>query len=95
MSSLDTVGSLLAAIATLLAQGLRILSLVDKSHWGPDEHEQVQALAAALDEAKKDFQELAPLVNGQIYYETDRKCMFNNALQHNHHLEAFAEESLC
>jgi hypothetical protein len=95
MSSLDTVGSLLAAIATLLAQGLRILSLADKSHWGPDEHEQVQALAAALDEAKKDFQELAPLVNGQIYYETDRKRMFGNALQHNHHLEASAEESMC
>ncbi|KAL9572787.1 hypothetical protein ACKAV7_002472 [Fusarium commune] len=73
MSSLDSVGSLLAAIATLLSQGLRILSLADKSHWGPDEHEQVHALASALDEAKKDFQELAPLVNGQIYYETDRK----------------------
>jgi hypothetical protein len=74
MSSLESVGSLLAAIATLIAQGLRILSLADKNHWGPDEHEQVHALAAALDEAKKDFQELAPLVNGQIYYETDRKC---------------------
>ncbi|EKJ72630.1 hypothetical protein NXS19_008825 [Fusarium pseudograminearum] len=73
MSSLDTVGSLLAAIANLLAQGLRILSLADKSHWGPDEYEQVHALASALDEAKKDFQELAPLVNGQVYYETDRK----------------------
>ncbi|KAG4256202.1 hypothetical protein FPRO04_03234 [Fusarium proliferatum] len=73
MTSSDSVGSLLAAIATLLSQGLRILSLADKSHWGPDEHEQVHAFASALDEAKKDFQELAPLVNGQIYYETDRK----------------------
>ncbi|KAM0297948.1 hypothetical protein ACHAPM_009229 [Fusarium culmorum] len=76
MSSLDTVGSLLAAIANFLAQGLRILSLADKSHWGPDEYEQVHALASALDEAKKDFQELAPLVNGHIYYETDRKRAF-------------------
>ncbi|KAF4957743.1 hypothetical protein FSARC_11204 [Fusarium sarcochroum] len=73
MSSLDSVGSLLAAIANLIAQGLRILSLADKSHWGPDEHEQVHALATVLDGAKKDFQELAPLVNGQIYYEGDRK----------------------
>ncbi|KAF5001541.1 hypothetical protein FDECE_10920 [Fusarium decemcellulare] len=73
MSSLDSVGSLLAAIANLVADGLRILTLADKSHWGPDEHEQVRALAAVLDDAKKDFQELSPLVNGQIYYETDRK----------------------
>ncbi|KAG9501227.1 hypothetical protein J7337_006911 [Fusarium musae] len=80
MSSSDSVGSLLAAIATLLSQGLRILSLADKSHWGPDEHEQVHAFASALDEAKKDFQELAPLVNGQIYYETDRKQ--HNVEQH-------------
>ncbi|KAF4984234.1 hypothetical protein FZEAL_522 [Fusarium zealandicum] len=73
MSSLDSVGSLLAAIANIIAQGLRILSLADKSQWGPDEHEQVRALATVLDEAKKDFQDLSPLVNGQIYYETDRK----------------------
>ncbi|KAI1039850.1 hypothetical protein LB505_007112 [Fusarium chuoi] len=77
MSSSDSVGSLLAAIATLLSQGLRMLSLADKSHWGPDEHEQVHAFASALDEAKKDFQELAPLVNGQIYYETDRKRTYS------------------
>ncbi|KAJ4233225.1 hypothetical protein FSOLCH5_010081 [Fusarium solani] len=73
MSSLDSVGSLLAAIAKLVAEGLRILSLADKTLWGPDEHEQVRALAKVLDEAKKDFQELSPLVNGQIYYESDRK----------------------
>ena len=41
-------------------------------HWGPDEHEQVRALQLALDEAKRDFQELSPLVNGQGYYERDR-----------------------
>lgn len=76
MSSLDSVGSLLAAIAKLVAEGLRILSLADKTLWGPDEHEQVRALAKVLDEAKKDFQDLSPLVNGQIYYESDRKCRF-------------------
>jgi hypothetical protein len=75
MSSSDSVGKLLADIATLVAEGLRILSLADKRHWGPDEHEQVRALAQLLDEAKKDFQDLSPLVNGQIYYENDRKRM--------------------
>ncbi|UNI18642.1 hypothetical protein JDV02_004897 [Purpureocillium takamizusanense] len=69
----DSVGTLLADIANLLSDGLRILSLADKRHWGPDEHEQVRALEQALDEAKKDFQELAPLVNGQFNYERDRK----------------------
>lgn len=73
MSSFDSVGTLLAAIAHLIAEGLRILSLADKRQWGPDEQEQVRALEQALDEAKKDFQELSPLVNGQIYYENDRK----------------------
>ncbi|KAM5345017.1 hypothetical protein ACJ41O_010879 [Fusarium nematophilum] len=73
MSSLNSVGSLLAAIANLVDEGLRILRLADKRQWGPDEHEQVRAFAAVLDDAKKDFQELSPLVNGQIYYENDRK----------------------
>lgn len=73
MSSFDSVGTLLAAIANLIAEGLRILSLADKRQWGPDEHEQVRALTQVLDEAKRDFQDLAPLVNGQIYYENDRK----------------------
>lgn len=73
MSSSDSVGKLLADIATLIAEGLRILSLADKRQWGPDEYEQVRALAQLLDEAKKDFQDLSPLVNGQIYYENDRK----------------------
>ncbi|KAH7152075.1 hypothetical protein B0J13DRAFT_254924 [Dactylonectria estremocensis] len=73
MSSFDSVGSLLAAIATLIAEGLRILSLTDKRQWGPDEQEQERALALVLDDAKKDFQYLATLVNGQDYYENDRK----------------------
>lgn len=73
MSSFDSVGTLLAAIANLIAEGLRILSLADKRQWGPDEHEQVRALTVVLDEAKQDFQDLSPLVNGQIYYENDRK----------------------
>jgi len=73
MVGFDSVGTLLADIANLLSDGLRILSLADKRHWGPDEHEQLRALEQALDEAKKDFQELAPLVNGQSYYQRDRK----------------------
>jgi hypothetical protein len=68
----DSVGSLLAEIANFLVDGVRILSLSDKRHWGPDEHEQLRALEDALDEAKKDFQGLAPLVNGQSHYENDR-----------------------
>ncbi|SPO00709.1 uncharacterized protein DNG_03457 [Cephalotrichum gorgonifer] len=71
--SLDTVGTLLAAIANLLHEGLWLLARADKSFWGPDEHEQVRALEEALDDAKKDFQELPPHVNGQVYYENDRK----------------------
>lgn len=71
-SASDSVGSLLAAIANLIADGQRILSFSDKRQWGPDEQEQVHALEDALDEARKDFQELSPLVNGQLQYETDR-----------------------
>ncbi len=71
--SVDTVGSLLANIATSLQDGLRILMFADKRGWGPDEFEQVRALEEALDEAKKDFQDMAPLVNGQLYYEKDRR----------------------
>lgn len=73
MSSTDTVGSLLASIATSLNDGLRILMFADKRQWGPDEFEQVRALEQALDEAKRDFQQLSPLVNGQFYYENDRR----------------------
>ncbi|KAF9881131.1 hypothetical protein CkaCkLH20_01281 [Colletotrichum karsti] len=72
MSS-PTVGSLLAAIATLISDGLRILKFADKHHWGPDEHEQLRLLEDTLDDAKKDFQELSVLVNGQRYYMNDRK----------------------
>ncbi len=69
----DTVGSLLASIANSIQDALRILMFADKRGWGPDEFEQVRALDEALDEAKKDFQEMAPLVNGQFYYENDRR----------------------
>lgn len=71
--SADTVGSLLADIANSLSDSLRVFSLADKTQWGPDEHEQRQRLAEALDEAKKDFQELSPLVHGQRYYMNDRR----------------------
>ncbi|KID92000.1 hypothetical protein MGU_00911 [Metarhizium guizhouense ARSEF 977] len=73
MSGFDSVGTLLADIANLLLEGLRIFSLADKRHWRQDEYEQVKALEEALNEAKKDFQELCPLVNGQSQYEHDRK----------------------
>ncbi|KAH8888852.1 hypothetical protein GQ53DRAFT_234925 [Thozetella sp. PMI_491] len=69
----DTVGSLLAGIATSLSEALRAFMFADKRQWGPDEFEQIRALEEALDDAKKDFQEMGPLVNGQIYYENDRR----------------------
>ncbi|KAJ9131112.1 Mediator complex subunit 3 fungal domain-containing protein [Pleurostoma richardsiae] len=68
----DTVGSLLADVANALSDSLRILMFADKREWGPDEFEQIRALEDALDDAKKDFQELGPLVGGQFYYENDR-----------------------
>ena len=68
----DSVGTLLAEIANLLLDGLKLLRLADKRHWGPDEHEQHRALDVALNEAKKDYQELPPLLNGQAQYEHDR-----------------------
>jgi hypothetical protein len=71
-SETQTVGTLLAAIATCMTEALRILMFADKRHWGPDEFEQTRVLEEALDEAKKDFQEMAPLVHGQFYYENDR-----------------------
>ena len=73
----DSVGSLLAAVANLTADGLRILRFSDKRQWGPDEHEQVRALEELLDEARKDFQELSPLLNGQLNYENDRTREFS------------------
>jgi hypothetical protein len=74
MSGFDSVGTLLADIANLLVEGLRIFTLADKRHWRQDEYEQVRALEEALNEAKRDFQDLCPLVNGQAQYEHDRKC---------------------
>jgi hypothetical protein len=73
MSGGESVGSLLADIANLIADGLRILRLSTKSHWGPDEYEQLRTLERLLDEARKDFQELSPLVNGVSNYELDRR----------------------
>ncbi|KAK4143792.1 uncharacterized protein C8A04DRAFT_12040 [Dichotomopilus funicola] len=69
---IQTVGTLLAAIANCLTDALRIFTFADKQQWGPDEFEQVRALEATLNEAKKDFQEMAPLVHGSFYYENDR-----------------------
>lgn len=69
-----TVGTLLADIANSISDSLRILNLSDKRHWGEEEHDQVRALEDVLDEARKDFQEMSPLVNGQFQYENDRKC---------------------
>lgn len=74
MTSFDSVGTLLADIAKCISDGLRLLSFADKTAWGQDEHEQVHALEAVLDEAKRDFQTLSPLVNGQAQYEADRNC---------------------
>ncbi|KAH8177363.1 hypothetical protein LIA77_02445 [Sarocladium implicatum] len=73
MSAADSVGSLLADIANQIADARRILTVSDKRHWGPDEYEHFRALDRALDEARKDFQELSPLVNGQTNYELDRR----------------------
>lgn len=69
----DTVGSLLAHIATALQDALRILMFADKRGWGRGEFEQVRALEDTLAEARRDFQAMAPLVNGQFYYENDRR----------------------
>lgn len=72
----QTVGTLLAAIANCLTDALRIFTFADKQQWGPDEFEQVRALQTTLDEAKKDFQEMAPLVHGSLYYQNDRTRAF-------------------
>ncbi|KFA77811.1 hypothetical protein S40288_00480 [Stachybotrys chartarum IBT 40288] len=89
MSRPDTVGTLLADIANLVSEGLRIFSFADKRQWGPDEHEQTRALQEVLEEAKKDFQELSPLLNGQFQYEHDRNhdsVEELRALRHQFHL---------
>lgn len=80
MGGFETVGILLADIANTLLEGQRLLGLADKRHWDQDEHELLRALENALDEAKKDFQELSLLVKGQSQYEHDRSCMSNRCL---------------
>lgn len=74
-STPESVGSLLAKIANSINDALRLLMFADKAHWGPDEFEQVRALEHTLDEAKKDFQEMGPLLKGSVYYENDRRRM--------------------
>lgn len=74
---LDSVGSLLADIANLLVEAIRILGDAEKTHWGQDEHELLAALERTLDDAKRDFQELSPLVKGQSHYENDRSCAYS------------------
>lgn len=75
----ESVGSLLADIANAINNTLRILMFADKTHWASDEFEQVRAVEDALDEAKRDFQELGPLVKGSFYYENDRRRMCHRA----------------
>ena len=75
-STAESVGSLLAVIANSINDALRLLMFADKAHWGPDEFEQVRALEHTLDEAKKDFQEMGPLLKGSVYYENDRRSMY-------------------
>lgn len=70
----DSVGSLLADIANLVVDGLRILGLADKRHWGQDEYELLRAMERVLNDAKKDFQELSPMLKSQSHYEHDRSC---------------------
>lgn len=72
----ESVGSLLADIANAINDTLRILMFADKTHWASDEFEQVRAVEDALDEAKRDFQELGPIVKGSFYYENDRRRTF-------------------
>ncbi|KAJ4148328.1 hypothetical protein LMH87_002804 [Akanthomyces muscarius] len=68
----DSVGSLLADIANLVVDGLRILGLADKRHWGADEYELQRAMERVLNDAKTDFQELSPMLKSQSHYEHDR-----------------------
>ncbi|KAK3997474.1 hypothetical protein QBC44DRAFT_67823 [Cladorrhinum sp. PSN332] len=96
----ETVGTLLAAIANALNDALRILMFADKRQWGPDEFEQTRALEDAVEEAKKDFQEMAPLVHGQFYYENDRtaeslvelRALLENVKEHHEGLKNWARQ---
>lgn len=71
----DTVGSLLAVIASSIQDALRILMFADKRAWGSPEFEQLRLLEETLDEAKRDFQELPAFINGRFYYENDQQGM--------------------
>ncbi|KAI1169202.1 hypothetical protein F5B18DRAFT_594426 [Nemania serpens] len=70
----DTVGSLLAVIASSIQDALRILMFADKRAWGSPEFEQLRLLEETLDEAKRDFQELPAFINGRFYYENDQQA---------------------
>ncbi|KAI1117265.1 hypothetical protein F5Y14DRAFT_376790 [Nemania sp. NC0429] len=70
----DTVGSLLADVANLIQDALRILMFADKRAWESPEFEQLRLLEETLDEAKRDFQELPVFVNGRFYYESDQQA---------------------
>ncbi|KAI0408057.1 hypothetical protein F4802DRAFT_594502 [Xylaria palmicola] len=70
----DTVGSLLAIIATSTQNALRCLMFADKRAWASPEFQQLRLLEETLDEAKRDFQELPVFTIGRSYYENDRKA---------------------
>lgn len=70
----ETVGTLLTFIAGSLSSALRTLSLADKTHWGPDEYEQVGALEEASASLRRDLAEMAALVGGGLYYENDTRA---------------------
>ena len=86
------MGTLLANVAGSVTDGLSLMRFADKRQWGPDEFEQVRALERALDSAKRDFQELSALLNGQTYYTGDTTSEFS--LGHLGLTEAQAEEGL-
>lgn len=69
----DTVGTLLARIAQSLQSALRLFALGDNAHWSPDEHAQVLALRQVLGQAGRDFETLAGLVGGGMYFEGDAR----------------------
>ncbi|EGS20985.1 uncharacterized protein CTHT_0028240 [Thermochaetoides thermophila DSM 1495] len=71
----QTVGTLLASIATCMTDALDALSQVTvaaDSQQLAERNEHLREMELALDEAKQDFQELAPLVHGRGWYENDR-----------------------
>ena len=71
----QTVGTLLASIATCMTDALDALSQVTTTaapRQLAERNEHLREMELALDEAKQDFQELAPLVHGRGWYENDR-----------------------